>query len=369
MIWSAYPNLKDHHTFEFSWSFIKALIGYDSHDLEPLKRSLKSLVTKEIEWIKADAHGQEETWGVFTHLSEVEIAYKRDSFRVSLVPKIAQMYYDPKVWGAVNMAVQRRFTSRFTRVIYQATIRYKKRGSFPGLTPIWDLEFLRSLCGVSDKKLYATFSKLNQRILKPAIQECNEVSDIQLRLITHKEGRKINGVQFEVKANPRFDQQQLPGTEDREELAKATENPLVQRCVEFGIGEGVAAAWLKKFGEVHLSEKLSLLDEKLTAGSISQNIGGYLFRLVTTPENPTATIIKAQEEKKLETRIANREAQKAEWEASEKRVAEQRQKREASRQAIQSYLDSLSNDALKGQKLAFSEELGLAPDITPSEFE
>lgn len=41
------------------------------------------------------------------------------------------MYYDPKVWGAVNMAAQRRFTSRFTRIIYQATIRYKEKGTFP----------------------------------------------------------------------------------------------------------------------------------------------------------------------------------------------------------------------------------------------
>ena len=42
------------------------------------------------------------------------------------------------------------------------------------------------------------------------MQECNEVSDIQLQLIAHREGRKIIGVQFEVKANPKYDQLQLP---------------------------------------------------------------------------------------------------------------------------------------------------------------
>jgi len=369
VIYNAYPKLETETEFEFSWSYFKAAIDYRSNDLNPLKKALGSLVTKEIVWIRPDENGKEETWGVFTYFSEVEITYKKDSFKVFISPKIGQMYYNPKVWWAINMAVQRRFTSRFTRIIYQATIRFKKKQGYPGLSSIWGLDFLRELLGVSDKKLYATFSKLNQRILKPAVQECNEVSDIHLRLIPHKEGRKITGVQFEVKPNPKYDQLQLPWTEDREELAKASENPLVQRCVEFGIGEGVAAAWLGKFGEVHLSEKLSLLDEKMRWGSITKNIGGYLFRLVTTPEDPTEKILAHQEAEKLERRAFARDAKQAEWEESERAMKAQKHRKEEARQAVQSHLDSLSNDALSAQKLAFIEVFGLDPDKTLPEIE
>lgn len=68
-------------------------------------------------------------------------------------------------------------------------------------------------------------------------------------------------------------------------------------------------------------------------------------------------IIADQEQKKLEAREKKRAAQEAEYRESEKVMAEQRQRREESRQAVQAYLDSLSKDALYGQKLAFSEEL------------
>ncbi len=54
--------LEDETDFEFSWSYFKSLIDYRSNDLDPLKRGLKSLVTKEIEWIRPDKDGKEESW-------------------------------------------------------------------------------------------------------------------------------------------------------------------------------------------------------------------------------------------------------------------------------------------------------------------
>ena len=60
---------------------------------------------------------------------------------------------------------------------------------------------------------------------------------------------------------------------------------------------------------------------------------------------------------KKEKREAARLLKEAEFQESEKKMAEQRQRREESRQAVQAHLDSLLKEALHGQQLAFSEEL------------
>ena len=119
--------------------------------------------------------------------------------------------------------------------------------------------------GTEGVELYERFAELNRRVLKPAIKEINEKSDIHLTFLPAKQARKIIGAQFRVIDNPKNDQLKLPGTEEQKQTAEILKKPIVQQCIKIGASQGVACLWYKQFGEAYLSEKILFTEKTLKA--------------------------------------------------------------------------------------------------------
>ncbi len=64
---------------------------------------------------------------------------------------------------------------------------------------------------------------------------------------------------------------------------------------------------------------------------------------------------KISKQKNTQFREEARLIQEAEWQEADRKAEEARQRRDESRAAVQSYLDSLSKEALSTQKSAFIE--------------
>ena len=66
---NAYPNLVKQRRHKMRYSVLCELIGYESHDREPIKSALRTLASTPIEWIEEDEDGREASWQVHTYIS------------------------------------------------------------------------------------------------------------------------------------------------------------------------------------------------------------------------------------------------------------------------------------------------------------
>ena len=119
--------------------------------------------------------------------------------------------------------------------------------------------------GTEGIELYDRYAELSRRVIKPAVKEINEKSDIHLTFLPDKQGRKIVGVQFKVIDNPKNNQLKIPGTEEQKQTAEILKKPIVQQCIKLGASQGVACIWYKEYGEAYLSEKILFTEKTIKA--------------------------------------------------------------------------------------------------------
>ncbi|MRD79367.1 replication initiation protein, partial [Klebsiella pneumoniae] len=76
--------------------------------------------------------------------------------------------------------------------IYELLMQFKKTGD-----RLITVEDFRSMLGLEDK--YIEFRALNQLVLKPAVKELNEKSDLIVSVDTVKSGRAVVALHFQFK--------------------------------------------------------------------------------------------------------------------------------------------------------------------------
>lgn len=144
---------------------------------------------------------------------------------------------------------------------------------------------------------------------------------------------------------------QIPGM-DQTDLIDALENKTVKQCIEYGVGEGVAAKWMAQYGEAYLIEKLAIVKSYQQKGKITSSEARLLVCAVRDDYKDDEQLA---HQKIVQFRDETRRLREAEYEESERQAEEARQRRNESRSAVQSHLDALSKEALNAQKLAFIE--------------
>ena len=94
----------------------------------------------------------------------------------------------------------------------------------------------------AEAPLYDDFKNLNRRIIKASVEKINERTDIKLKPIYHKKGRRCVAIQFQVRDNP-----QLPlalGVDDSETVRVRDE------LIRYGIGVVEAEDFIKLYDTV-----------------------------------------------------------------------------------------------------------------------
>lgn len=354
---NAYPKLLKQRSHTMRYTVLCELIGYSSGDRQSIKNALRKIAKTQIEWVGQNEEGKEITWKVYNYLSSAEVSWGGDSFTYGFDEKLAEKLYNPEVFAKISLISQRKFVSKYTLYLYENCARYRKNAKFQGLTPKWEVDLFRKFMGVANIKLYESFAELNRRIIKPAMKEINAVSDIYLTLETIRAGRKVTGLQFLVEDNPNQSQMQIPGVEDQMDLKDASENPVVQKCVQLGVGDGIAIQWLKAYGEAYILEKIGLAEMQLNSGKIRTSVGGWLVRAVTDDYKDEAHQIgSAKKEKREQKRLH----QEAEWEENERKAAAQREARVQTRSTVASYFSNLSIEERKQEQDGFFLATGVS---------
>lgn len=198
LLFNAYPTMLEREEHAIPIQYLSELAGYDSHDLDHLKTSVKAMMNTVIEWNVLN-DGKEE-WGAAVLLGGVDFVNGLCIY--SIPPNLKRKLHNPKIYDLIRIGVSSLFGSKYSLSMYENCHRYLRVGS----TGWIDIDTLRRLLGVdTTNKLYSTFAEFNRRIIKPAIKEVNEVSDIEIFKTEYKRTpRAITSIKFSVRVNKSY---------------------------------------------------------------------------------------------------------------------------------------------------------------------
>lgn len=257
LLLNAYDTLTTQAVHRIDARTLCLMIGYNSHDMDTLKASLRGLAETVAEWDMLDEEGRQE-WGVSSLLAYAKL--KGGVCEYAYSPALAQKLHDPKVFALINVNIQRRFTSGHALALYENCYRFVRTGS----TGWWPIELFRRLMGVGDSDYYETFKHLNAKIIKPAVEEVNRSSNIIVTPETRKMGRAVTDIRFLIRDNPQL---AILDLDDGEGVRKSA---VYTRLMALGASDRLARQWIAEHGETVLTAKLSYVEGQ---GGVKNPVG------------------------------------------------------------------------------------------------
>ena len=191
---NAYNELPDKEIHSVSIVELAAKLGFGDGNREYLKDVLRSIVDCTVEWNFLGKDKKEE-WGVASLLAEVRI---RNGICFYQFPHTLRLkLHNPRIYAKLNLRLQNRFKSQYALVLWEVCFDYFDADRDQGETPIIPLDKFRELMGL-EKDEYLAFKELNRNIIKPAIQEINDLTDYQVEVEQKRIGRKIAELKFRI---------------------------------------------------------------------------------------------------------------------------------------------------------------------------
>jgi hypothetical protein len=244
LLLNAYDSLISQPKHQIDARTLSLMIGYNSNDTATLRDALRGLAETVAEWDMLDEKGRQE-WGVSSLLSYAKLRGGICEYAYS--PALAEKLHDPKVFALINLNIQRRFSSGHGLALYENCYRFVRTGS----TGWWPLETFRRLMGVDDSAYYETFKHLNAKIIKPAVEEVNRTSNIEITPEFAKKGRTVTEIRFKIRENKQLAMFEI---DDGEALRGS---PVYERLLALGVSDRLARQWMAEHGEAAVAEKLA----------------------------------------------------------------------------------------------------------------
>jgi hypothetical protein len=218
-------------------------------------------------------------------LSEVAIEVRNGENWVSwsYPPTIMAALREPTRWARIDLDVLASLGTYAAVALYEICARYRDNPS--GVTsrkPVaWWADALSQAPAGTERREWRKFK--NERV-KPAVQEINQETDLEIELIEHKQGRAVIEAQFAVRkkrAVPKY--RQAPDVVDAN---------LVLRAESLGIREIKLEALIKEFGEERVRQQLDVIERRAANARLPgiDNAYSYLRSLLrnNTVEEPPA---------------------------------------------------------------------------------
>ena len=219
------------------------MIGYNSNDMDTLRDALRGLAETVAEWDMLDDRGRQE-WGVSSLLAYAKLSGGLCEYAYS--PALAEKLHDPKVFALINVNIQRRFTSGHGLALYENCYRFVRTGS----TGWWPIGIFRRLMGVEDSAYYESFKHLNAKIIKPAVDEVNRTSNIEIAPEFRKAGRTVTDLRFLIRENKQL------AMFDIDDGAAVRASGVYVKLLGQGVSDRLARQWIQEHGETVVAEKL-----------------------------------------------------------------------------------------------------------------
>lgn len=214
----AYRDLSFREIHQVKLSELARDLGWSktSNANEKLKDAIRTLNVTQVEWNILGKDNKHE-WGVATILAEAVIKDGYCTYAYS--PTMRKLQSNPNLYARLDLVVQQAFDRCHTLALWEYLTEALCSAQSNYIETQWlPLETFRRLMGVNTT-YYHNYSKLNSKVILPALEEINEKSDVESHIRTKRDGRTITEVSFIVK---RKETHALPPALLEERLRMAT---------------------------------------------------------------------------------------------------------------------------------------------------
>jgi len=178
--------------FYISLSHLKELLRFQSRNIGALKDAIIGLTETTVRWnLCKDKSARGTNW--FSASLLASASYSEGVIRYEYSKVIMDLIKDPCVYANICLDAQARLSSKYSLALYENCIRYKSLG----FTKSFPIGLLRELLG-ADFGCYKKNSVLCQKIIKPAIKEINNKTNLVLRSRLIKQGNEISAIKISV---------------------------------------------------------------------------------------------------------------------------------------------------------------------------
>jgi plasmid replication initiation protein len=187
----AFDELSNSDRFQIRVKDLVEMLDYRSNDDAYLKEALEKLSTTAVRWniLRKD----KSEWGVFPLLAGAVI--KQGVLTYAFSPFLRERLRNPRMYARISLSLQNKFQSKHALALYELCLDYFDFERSYGETPQIAVNEFRELMGV-DVNEYPVFARLNEKVIKKAVHEINELTDLFVTVRYNRFQRKIDSIKF-----------------------------------------------------------------------------------------------------------------------------------------------------------------------------
>jgi hypothetical protein len=238
-------------------------LEFNSHNTEVLKQHLRQMVSTVVEW-QSPTVGEGARWSVSALIAHADLIVEKGEVVLewSYARNIRQELLDPQRYARISLHFQAALKSTAALSLYEICCRYMDNPS--GLTSRNAWGWWRPvLTGTPDSAAdaYLEYKYFKRDVLKPAVAEISQVTDLEVELLEYKQGRAVSDVQFRVKKRA---QTTLP----LNHAPQPVDLKLIGEALHLGISQDKAERMLARYGDRALASALHMLRERRGRGGL-----------------------------------------------------------------------------------------------------
>ena len=242
-------------------------------------------------------------WARVQFLGPVLWSPKTREFTFSFGEGIAEKFHLPSQFADIALGIQSKFASVYSLVLYEQCVRYR---ACPQGSRWFSIKDLRDVFAI-DKNKYKLFKDFNKWVLKPAIKEINEVSDVIVEPEIKRENRAVKYIKFHTKVKDNVLSFDAVSSENKS--AEVVEKLLEVLVGEFKIHKSVADKLIISYDKKVILDAVEYIKHTATYKNKSpkNSLSGYLVSAITKGYKSN---IQVKEEKRKEKEKKTREKER-----------------------------------------------------------
>ena len=191
---NAYNELPYKDMHRVSIAELAKKLGFKSNNKDYLKETLEALVDCTVKWNLLNKDNKE-VWGVASLLGSAEI--ENGICTYSFTAHLRQKLHNPRIYAKLNLRLQNWFKGQYALVLWEVCFDYFDTDRDQGETPFIPIETFKELVGLEPDE-YPVFGFLNRDVIKPAIQEINDLTNYHVEVEQKRLGRKVSQLKFRI---------------------------------------------------------------------------------------------------------------------------------------------------------------------------
>lgn len=229
------PDDKDFEEYTFKIVDFCRVCGLDSvggHSYEIIKDSVQALADKSV-WVKKNDDEKDDTEILLRFIDKAEISKESGTIKVvisdDMKPYLLQLR---KNYTSFELLYTLRFKKKASPRLYEIL----KSRHYDKLKPyIYEIEVeqLRELLNADDKETYKEYRYFNKMVIKPAVKEINEQTDITVTYTPKRNGKSIESLIFTIETKPPIERLRIG-----DEVDEAFGNPQLTLAYNLNQKEG-----------------------------------------------------------------------------------------------------------------------------------